>query len=113
MIVTGLIGALVKTRYKWGKSCHAISDTDKRLTSLKGFYAFGCFAMFFIFWNIAWEGRKRARLLGSDVSRVYLACGVWTLFIWLLYPIAWGLSEGGNVIAPGKSGSFQGVKPAR
>lgn len=27
-------------------------------------------------------------------------CGVLTLFIWLLYPIAWGLCEGGNVITP-------------
>jgi bacteriorhodopsin len=115
MIVTGLVGALVSTSYKWG------------------YFALGCAAMFGVFWNIAWEGRKQARSLGADVSRTYLLCGVWTLLIWLLYPIAWGLvcetrarkcrrhgtssfflteilqSEGGNVIAPDSEAVFYGV----
>ncbi|KAK4624296.1 hypothetical protein CLAFUW4_05506 [Fulvia fulva] len=91
MIVTGLVGALVSTRYKWG------------------FYVFGCAAMFGVFWNLAFEGRKRANLLGRDIGRTYLLCGVWTLFIWLLYPIAWGISEGGNVIPPDSEAVFYGI----
>ncbi|KAF2158968.1 hypothetical protein M409DRAFT_71376 [Zasmidium cellare ATCC 36951] len=90
MIVTGLIGALVKSRYKWG------------------FYAFGCFAMFGVFYELAIVGRASAARLGRDVHRVFMLCGVLTLFIWLLYPIAWGLCEGGNVITPNDEAVFYG-----
>lgn len=65
--------------------------------------------MFGVFWNLAFEGRKRANLLGRDIGRTYLLCGVWTLFIWLLYPIAWGISEGGNVIPPDSEAVFYGI----
>lgn len=51
----------------------------------------GCAAMFFIFWNVGVEGRKHAKALGNDVHRVYLICGDWNLFLWMLYPVAWGL----------------------
>jgi hypothetical protein len=36
-------------------------------------------------------------------------CGTWTIFLWFIYPIAWGLSEGGNVIAPDSEAVFYGV----
>ncbi|KAK5141494.1 hypothetical protein LTR32_005958 [Rachicladosporium monterosium] len=90
MIVTGLIGALVKSRYKWG------------------FYTFGCVAMFGVFYQLAVVGRASAKRLGRDVHRVFLICGVLTLFVWLLYPIAWGLCEGGNVISPNDEAVFYG-----
>ncbi|KXT16998.1 hypothetical protein AC579_7431 [Pseudocercospora musae] len=91
MIVTGLLGALVKTSYKWG------------------YYTIGCVAMFGVFWSLIGQGRLHAKHLGSDVSRVYFQCGILTLFIWTLYPIAWGLSEGGNVIPPDSEAVFYGV----
>ena len=56
--------------------------------------------MFGIFYELAGPARSHARALGSDVHRVFLSCGVITLFVWLCYPIAWGVCEGGNVIAP-------------
>ncbi|USW51049.1 Putative archaeal/bacterial/fungal rhodopsin [Septoria linicola] len=34
---------------------------------------------------------------------------VLTLVVWALYPIAWGLGEGGNVIAPDSEAVFYGV----
>jgi bacteriorhodopsin len=91
MIVSGLIGALIPSTYKWG------------------YYAFGCVAMSMVFWNLAWTGRKHASALGPDIHRVYLLCGVWTFFIWLLYPVSWGLCEGGNVIWPDSETIFYGV----
>ncbi|KAI5364830.1 putative archaeal/bacterial/fungal rhodopsin, rhodopsin, retinal binding, yro2-like, 7TM [Septoria linicola] len=91
MIVTGLVGALVSTRYKWG------------------YYAAGCAAMFGVFYNLVIHGRKSARHLGPDVARTYTICGVLTLVVWALYPIAWGLGEGGNVIAPDSEAVFYGV----
>ena len=61
-----------------------------------------------VFWELAFVGRRNAKKLGSDVHRVFVGCGVLTLFIWMLYPIAWGLSEGGNVITPNDEAVFYG-----
>ncbi len=91
MIVTGLVGALVRTSYKWG------------------FYAFGCAALFGIAWNIVIVGLPHAKRLGADVHKTYLICGVWTMAIWMLYPVSWGLCEGGNVIDPNREAIFYGV----
>ena len=60
-------------------------------------------------WTVTWTARKHALAIGADVHRTYLICGVWTIFLWFLYPIAWGLSEGGNVIAPDSEAVFYGI----
>jgi bacteriorhodopsin len=65
--------------------------------------------MLYIFYELGFIGRRHARRLGADVGRVYFTCGVLTLSIWLLYPICWGLSEGGNVISPDSEAVFYGV----
>ena len=81
----------------------ALSDTK-----LIGFYAAGCAAMIGIFYELAIVARANAKRLGNDVHRVFVMCGVLTLFIWLLYPVAWGLCEGGNVITPNDEAFFYG-----
>ncbi|KAJ9602058.1 hypothetical protein H2200_013418 [Cladophialophora chaetospira] len=91
MIITGLIGALTPSAWKWG------------------WWTFGTVAMFYVFYNLAGVGRKRAKLLGSDIYRTYMICGVLTLFVWLCYPIAWGVSEGANLITPDSEAVFYGV----
>jgi bacteriorhodopsin len=91
MIITGLIGALITNRYKWA------------------YFAFGCAALFYIIYHLAWESRKHARKFGRDVERCFLMCGSLTAFLWILYPVAWGVSEGGNVIAPDSEAVFYGV----
>lgn len=91
MIITGLIGALVESSYKWG------------------FFTIGCVALLYVVYVLAFEARSHARSLGNDISGVYLRCGALTALLWTLYPIAWGLSEGGNVIAPDSEAVFYGV----
>ncbi|KAI0473556.1 bacteriorhodopsin [Xylariaceae sp. FL0804] len=91
MIVCGLIGALVPTAYKWG------------------FYTFGMVALLYIAYQLLWSGRKHAKALGGAPYKTYMLCGVWLIFLWFLYPIAWGLSEGGNVIHPDGEAVFYGV----
>nr|POF05465.1 hypothetical protein CFP56_69491 [Quercus suber] len=91
MIVTGLVGALVQSSYKWG------------------YFVFGCVALFYILYVLIWEARKHANAMGSDVGRVFLMCGTLTAFLWTLYPIAWGVCEGGNVIAPDSEAVFYGI----
>jgi len=91
MIVTGLVGALVVSSYKWG------------------YFAFGCAALAYIVYMLAWEARKHANALGADVGRAFLTCGALTTFLWILYPIAWGICEGGNVISPDSEAVFYGI----
>ncbi|KAF2704042.1 putative opsin-like protein [Pleomassaria siparia CBS 279.74] len=91
MIITGLVGALVRSSYKWG------------------YFAFGCAALFYILYQLVWSARRHAAVLGSDVKQVFFMCGTLTAFLWTLYPVAWGLCEGGNVIAPDSEAVFYGV----
>lgn len=91
MIVTGLVGALTRTSYKWG------------------YYTFAMLAFFYVIYSLAITGRGYANALGKEVSRTYNMCGVLTLGIWLLYPIAWGVSEGGNVLHPDSEAIFYGI----
>ncbi|KAI1502449.1 FDD123 protein [Biscogniauxia marginata] len=91
MIVCGLIGALTRTRFKWG------------------FWTFGTAALFFVAYQLLFVGRRHATALGGAPQKTFLTCGVWLLFIWFLYPIAWGLSEGGNVIHPDSEAIFYGI----
>lgn len=91
MIVTGLVGALVRSSYKWG------------------YFTFGCVALLYILWHLVWESRRNASLIGADVGRAFLICGSLTTILWICYPIAWGVCEGGNVIAPDSEAVFYGV----
>jgi len=91
MIITGLVGALVASRYKWG------------------YFTFAMAALFYIAYQITWVGRLHANHLGPNIGRTYIMVGGWTIFLWFLYPIAWGLSEGGNVISPDSEAVFYGI----
>ncbi|KAI0452798.1 bacteriorhodopsin [Xylaria acuta] len=91
MIVCGLIGALTQTRYKWG------------------FWTFGMAALFFIAYELLFDARRHANVLGGDPKKTFWMCGIWLLLLWFLYPISWGLSEGGNVIHPDSEAIFYGI----
>lgn len=91
MVVTGLAGALTRTSYKWG------------------FFTFACIAMIAVFYKLLAVGTKHAAPLGADVKKAYTALAAFTVLIWSMYPIAWGLSEGGNVIAPDSEMIFYGI----
>jgi bacteriorhodopsin len=82
---------------------------DKTKETQWGLYSFGCAAFLFIVWNVGFVAPKYAKALGSDIHRTFLLCGVWTLSLWFLYPVAWGLCEGGNVISPDSEAAFYGV----
>ncbi|BGP13102.1 hypothetical protein JCM10213_000895 [Rhodosporidiobolus nylandii] len=82
MIETGLIGALVASRYKWG------------------FYVMGCVALFVIWYILLVPGRASAARLGSDYSTVYLRSTIVLSVLWLVYPVIWGVADGGNLITP-------------
>ncbi|KAF1934239.1 family A G protein-coupled receptor-like protein [Didymella exigua CBS 183.55] len=91
MIITGLVGALVVSRYKWA------------------YFTFGCVALVYIAYVLTWEARKNSARYGPEVRKAFLYCGSLTTFLWILYPIAWGLCEGGNVISPDSEAIFYGI----
>lgn len=68
MIVCGLVGALVKTSYKWG------------------YFVFGCFAFFFIAYTVAFQGRSYACALGQDIGKIYTMAAIPMVAVWMLYP---------------------------
>ncbi|KIW44128.1 uncharacterized protein PV06_05162 [Exophiala oligosperma] len=83
-VLTYLVGAYTTTAYKWG------------------FFAFGTFAYVILAMSTLNESRESAEVLGY--SRHYMILSGWVNLLWLLYPVAWGLSEGANVI--GVTGGF-------
>jgi len=91
MIVTGLVGALTSSTYKWG------------------YWTFAMLAFFYVIYSLVITGRSYANALAPEVGKVYLLCGVLTVGVWFLYPIAWGVSEGGNVIHPDGEAIFYGI----
>jgi bacteriorhodopsin len=91
MIICGLVGALVASTYKWG------------------YFTLGCAAFLYVAYTLVGPARAHAAYLGSDVSRAYNTAGVWLVFLWFLYPIAWGCAEGGNVITPDSEAVFYGI----
>ncbi|CAK7265151.1 hypothetical protein SEPCBS119000_001366 [Sporothrix epigloea] len=89
-ILTYLAGAYTATNYKWG------------------FFAFGTVAWIFLAasqWAL--DGRRSAVRVG--VARDHTLLSGWLNLLWLLYPIAWGLSDGGNKIGTTSDFVFFGI----
>ncbi|KAG7665779.1 HSP31 [[Candida] subhashii] len=89
-IVLFLIGALVETTYKWG------------------YFTFGVCALLFVSYLVCVDVH-RSFLSDAPTSKWGNYLVYFTLFIWHLYPISWGLSEGGNVIQPDSEAVFYGI----
>jgi bacteriorhodopsin len=78
-VVSYLCSAYTPTRYKWG------------------FYAFGTLAYLLLAFQTLWASRTHAKRL--DVGRDHTILSGYVNILWLLYPIAFGISDGGNVIS--------------
>ena len=52
---------------------------------------------------------QHSRALGQDINKVFTICGCWTIGLWFLYPIAWGICEGANVIPSDSEAIFYGI----
>ncbi|GFZ43678.1 Protein FDD123 [Saitozyma sp. JCM 24511] len=90
-VVARLVGALVSSTYKWG------------------FFVFSVAGLVYVWWALLGPARTSAKVIGSDYHSAFgVGAGILS-FIWLLYPICWGLSEGGNVITPTSEMVFYGI----
>lgn len=102
VVVCGLAGALTATSYKWG------------------FFVLGVAALFYI-WSVyihynhhssiilitlisrtvlLFHGPRTTFNAGAGVRSGYVRGAGFVAFFTMLYPIAWGCSEGGNLISP-------------
>lgn len=89
-ILTYLAGAYTTTNYKWG------------------FFAFGTVAWLLLAtsqWLL--DGRRSAVRVGA--ARDHNLLSGWLNLLWLLYPIAYGVSDGGNKIGETPSFIFFGI----
>ncbi|KAG6382143.1 hypothetical protein JVT61DRAFT_787 [Boletus reticuloceps] len=92
LVVNGLIGALVTSSYKWA------------------YFVFGLFGLFFIWVQmlgvIPWQSNQ---LPHWTFKPGFLIGAAYISFMWMLYPICWGLSEGSNTISPTSEMVFYGI----
>ncbi|KAK9769856.1 hypothetical protein SCAR479_13457 [Seiridium cardinale] len=88
-IISYLVSAFTSSSYNWG------------------FYAFGTAAWLILAWNTISYGRTGATRLG--VSRDHTFLSAWTNLLWLLWPIAFGVTDGGRVIGVTQTTIFFGV----
>ncbi|CAI5758927.1 unnamed protein product [Candida verbasci] len=84
-----LIGALIRTSYKWG------------------YFTFAVVAQLFVIYLVCYDlNRSFASANRNLLANLII---IFTVIPWILYPVAWGLSEGGNVIQPDSEAVFYGI----
>jgi len=91
MAVMAVVGAVVRTEYKWG------------------YYVFWIWCWLLLGYYLLWSSRKFALALGRDIAFIHNVTAGWVWFLWMMYLICWGVSEGGNIIAPDSEFAFYGV----
>ncbi|KAL9126473.1 MAG: hypothetical protein Q9217_004472 [Psora testacea] len=74
-----------------------------------GYYGFWIACWLGLGYYFVWYPRCYATALGQDIRRAHFVSAAWIWFLWMLYLICWGISEGGNVIAPDSEFAFYGV----
>ncbi|RFU29518.1 hypothetical protein B7463_g6838, partial [Scytalidium lignicola] len=85
------VGAIVPDTYRWG------------------YYTIGIVALALVLENICWAGVRHANIMGGNIRSLYRIMVPYILILWILYPICWGVSEGGNVIPPDSEQIFYGI----
>lgn len=77
MIITGLFAAIATSeRAKWG------------------WYAMACVAYLLIIYNLAISARRTAAARDAQVGRFFTYIAGYTLILWTLYPVVWGIGDG-------------------
>jgi bacteriorhodopsin len=59
-----------------------------------GYYAMACIAYLVIVYQLVVSGRRAVRSKDSSTSKLFTSIGGFTIIIWTLYPIVWGIGDG-------------------
>lgn len=84
-----LIGILIPSSYRWGYFTFAVSAQ--------------LFAMSLVLVSMF------AAMKSVNTNKVAIMFIAFELVVWILYPVCWGLSEGGNRIQPDSEAVFYGI----
>jgi len=77
MVLTGLFAAYgVSEGQKWG------------------WYAMACVAYLVIIYQLAIPGRRAVLSKDNQTAKLFTSIGGFTLILWTIYPIVWGISDG-------------------
>ncbi|PSR81063.1 hypothetical protein EW026_g4258 [Hermanssonia centrifuga] len=82
VVVCGLCGALTPSTYKWG------------------FFVLGVAALAYIWAVLLGHGPRSTFNAGGGVRSGYIRGAGFVALLTMIYPIAWGCCEGGNVVSP-------------
>ncbi|KZF24222.1 family A G protein-coupled receptor-like protein [Xylona heveae TC161] len=78
MVLTGLFAAFGHGQHKWG------------------YFTFAIIAYLVVIYQLAYNGRKKAIAKDTRVGNFYTAIAGFSLILWTIYPIIWGLGEGSH-----------------
>lgn len=87
--------------------CRETRVFERLLTWTDSFY--GAIACAGIAYMIALTGYRLASATSEPMRRMYILCSLVVVILWSGYGLAFGLSEGGNVISPDGEALFYGV----
>ncbi|TBU50698.1 heat shock protein 30 [Dichomitus squalens] len=90
VVVTALVGALVRSTYKWG------------------YFALGLGALCYI-WYVLLGHAPASFAAGGVMRKGYRGGAFYLSFLLLIYPIAWGVCEGSNTVSPTGEFIFYGI----
>lgn len=90
-VIGFLVSCVVHSTYKWG------------------YYSFGVGAMIVTLISLITTTKNLTVRIGPDVTKAFTLLYGLNAFIWLIYPICFGLSEGGNVIVPDSEHIWYGI----
>lgn len=90
-VVALLIAAVVKSTYKWG------------------YFSFAVVAGIVCSISVMTTTRNLVKNMGNDVFQIFTAFYAVVMTLWGIYPICFGVSEGGNAIQPNSEAVFYGV----
>ena len=79
MVLTGLFAAI---------------STDSDGSARWGYYAMGCLAYLVIVYQLAIGGRATVSNKGKNTATFFYAIAGFTLVLWTIYPIVWGIADG-------------------
>lgn len=63
-----------------------------------GWYAWACIAYLVIVYQLASNGRAAVASKDSKTKAFYGAIAGFTLILWTIYPIIWGIADGGRMV---------------
>ncbi|KIW07132.1 uncharacterized protein PV09_02004 [Verruconis gallopava] len=64
-----------------------------------GWYAIACIAFLVVIWHLVVNGGANARARSANLGKFYGAISAYTILIWVVYPIIWGVADGARLLS--------------